>query len=168
MCMIVDVNVFGEIFAKENGASILNEVSKPVIDWLLSDKRGRIVHADIGPGTDIGPGIEVSYQERVYLRGIKKAIIDWLPPELRELLRTDAIFELNHEVVLSKMIEIKNSDSPKSNDIHILAMAILGNATVLATNDRRLKHDFRNIIGGEIYSGVGDEGLLTKDACPRS
>ena len=58
----------------------------------------------------------------------------------------------------------------KSNDRHILAMALASGARLLYTKDGRLSRDFRNpaIINnpqGVVYSRVSDSGNLRADVC---
>ena len=61
----------------------------------------------------------------------------------------------------------RNLPSIKSNDSHILALAIEAKARVLVSSDRALHKDFRKIIkGGSIYQNRSHEKLLTRNKCP--
>lgn len=55
----------------------------------------------------------------------------------------------------------------RSNDPHILALARAAGVRLLYTKDGKLRSDFkdRKFIGGAIYKGRADAGLLTEDAC---
>ena len=56
----------------------------------------------------------------------------------------------------------------KSNDPHIIALAMVAGVKVLISEDRDLHKDFGNksLVGGRIYQKKGHESLLRADLCP--
>lgn len=56
-------------------------------------------------------------------------------------------------------------DNLRSNDHHVVALAIVGNVNVLVSRDKHLQHDFKNVIGGSIYQKATHQHLLEADLC---
>ncbi len=54
----------------------------------------------------------------------------------------------------------------QSDDPHIIALALAAKVKVLITDDKKLKKDFIQHVGGKIYRNEDDKGLLKKDLCP--
>lgn len=53
----------------------------------------------------------------------------------------------------------------KSNDPHIVALAIAGNVSVLVSRDKDLHDDFKTLTGGKVYQNKSHRHLLTPDLC---
>ena len=53
--------------------------------------------------------------------------------------------------VNSETTDLENRGDCQSNDTHVIALALLGGARILFTNDLTLRRDFRRIIHGQIY-----------------
>lgn len=92
--------------------------------------------------------------------------------ELSKMMR--AQFAQYREVGKMKFVKRKevvdrqrNLPSIKSNDSHILALAIEAKVRILVSSDQALHKDFRKIIkGGSIYQNRSHERLLTRHKCP--
>ena len=55
----------------------------------------------------------------------------------------------------------------KSNDSHIIALALVAKVRLLVTGDKDLHEDFKNIIPkGKIYQNKKHKHLLTNHSCP--
>ncbi len=54
----------------------------------------------------------------------------------------------------------------KSDDPHILALAIAGHVRVLVSKDKNLQQDFKRLTRGKIYQKASHEHLLIRDLCP--
>ena len=86
----------------------------------------------------------------------------------RELQRRNKLKEIPPQEVESKENELNRTGAIRSNDPHIIALAIIANVKVLVSNDRRLHEDFknRNLVGGSVYQTKSHSRLLRKDTCP--
>ena len=82
--------------------------------------------------------------------------------------------------VQEKANELEQSGTLRSDDPHIIALAILANVRVLVVErtyddprrpegrgrDSDLQEDFKNIVGGRVYQTKSHSRLLRKDTCP--
>ena len=75
--------------------------------------------------------------------------------------------------VIDKQREIDNNPKEyvlKSNDPHIIALALASRAKVLVSDedgDKKLFEDFKKVIAqGKVYTRENHNHLLTKDTCP--
>lgn len=140
MCIILDVNSIGKFKNPDD------EDMEPVRDW-LERKNGKIVYSyteQFNKEWDEGGG----YQLR------------------RNLQRRDKFKEIPAQDVQEKADELEGQI--ESDDPHIIALAIIAEVKVLASNDRRLHEDFknRNLVGGKVYQTKSHSRLLTRDTCP--
>ena len=72
---------------------------------------------------------------------------------LREALLSGRAKRINDDSVDTKTEAVKRSGICRSNDHHIIALAMIGGARLLFTNDGSLKDDFKqNIHAGKIYT----------------
>ena len=140
MCAILDVNSIGKF--KDS----TNEDMKPVWYW-LENKNGKIVYSD----TD--------KFRREWERGGGHTL-------MRELQRRDKFRLVKIQDVQEKENELR--DQIKSNDPHIIALAIVADVKVLISSDQTLHQDFknRNLVGGKVYQNKRHARLLKKDTCP--
>ena len=150
MCMIIDVNFFS--------GNVSIDDYEPIVKWLLDWRKGKIIFSQVGE----------KQSEKEFNSSIPAKFREKFPDSFDQLARVGAFQELKEEDVEQKKNEIKNRDKIdlKSNDAHILAMAELGNARILATYDKDLMKDFKGIIRGSIYKDKDHKGLLRKDTCP--
>lgn len=83
---------------------------------------------------------------------------------------------MSGEKLESERQRLVEESNHKSNDIHVLALALVSGARLLYTEDQALRNDFRKgkwkngrfIIGnprGRLYSGRRNSNLLTADVC---
>jgi len=121
---------------------------KPIYTW-LDGNRGKMVFAIVGSDKE-----RKSYKifvesdlGRAYYEAGKINLLD--PREI--------------EVEIARIKE--EHGTLKSNDIHIIAIAIVGKAEVLVSEDRALHADFKRIIGGSIYQNKTHKHLLTSNLC---
>ena len=140
MCAILDVNSIGKF------KDPTNEDMKPVWYW-LENKNGKIVYSD----TDKFRG--------EWERGGGHTL-------MRELQRRDKFRLVKIQDVQKKENELR--DQIKSNDPHIIALAIVADVKVLISSDQTLHQDFknRNLVGGKVYQNKRHARLLKKDTCP--
>ena len=130
MCAIIDANVVGEVFGSER-----TEAGKKFLDWI-----------DKGSGRLICGG-----KLREELNRISPGFKKWA----RDALNYGKIKNINEGEVRTRMAEIQKK-SIRSNDPHILALALASGARLLYSNDKKLHKDFKNpaLIDpvGSIYS----------------
>ena len=62
--------------------------------------------------------------------------------------------------------EQKTLPNLKSNDNHIIALALAAGIKLLVSADQKLHVDFKQIVGGKVYQNKQHKGLLTQDLCP--
>jgi predicted nucleic acid-binding protein len=115
VCLIVDANAAGEFLAK----------SSPLRNWLLAEKgEPRLVAAG------------ALREELVKLADVRRLLTQL---ERAGRLRSAASDRLRQEAD-----RLRADGQCRSNDIHVLALAIVSGARTLATFDHALMGDFRN------------------------
>lgn len=140
MCVILDANCIGKY--NKNPA---DEDMKPVKQWIES-KNGKIVYSD----TD--------KFRREWVVGGGYAL-------RRELQRRNKLKLVSAREVQQKEDEVK--EVIKSDDPHIIALALIAHVKVLVSNDNKLIQDFKEHVSqGKVYKTKGHKHLLTKDTCP--
>ncbi len=134
----------------------------PVHNW-INNQNGQIItsnHPEIQAEQE--PLIKKWQRERRRAGSANSAnSILWIPKQRVE----DA---QNQE--LPKILQQNKIKRLKSNDPHILALALASGAKLLATKDKPLIKDFKKIIGGKIYNKQkkrSETEKLLKNACPR-
>ena len=142
MCIIVDANMFGEF--KEPA----DENMEPVWHWLRK-KNGKIAYSNTK-----------KFEEEWERGGVTSLI--------KLLRQSGQLKEIQAREVEAKENELNRTGTIRSNDPHIIALAIIANVKVLVSNDRRLHEDFkdRNLVGGSVYQTKSHSRLLRKDTCP--
>ena len=138
MCAIVDANVAGEVFGKS-----VSPAGREFFNW-LHDGRGRLV---------VGGKLLKELEGR-------QDFTKWAA----EAKRAGRLTTLNVDQVKERTREIEREAKHSSNDPHVLAVAQIGGARLLFTNDQALVRDFRNrhlIDGprGRIYHTRDNKGL---------
>ncbi len=140
MCAILDVNLIGR-FKKDP----VDEDLKFVHQW-LERKNGKIVYSDtekFRKEWDKGGGYTLR----------------------RQLQRRGKL-----KLVLAQDVQEKNDkikDEIKSDDPHIIALALIAEVKVLISKDNKLIADFKvHVSQGKVYKTKSHKHLLTKDTCP--
>ena len=140
MCAILDVNLIGR-FKKDPA----DEDMKPVHQW-LERKNGKIVYSDTDKFRkewDRGGGYTLR----------------------RQLQRRDKLKLVSAQDVQEKNDEIKGEI--RSDDPHIIALALIAKVKVLVSKDNRLIADYKvHVSQGKVYKTKSHSHLLTKDTCP--
>lgn len=140
MCIILDANCIGKFQNPDD------EDMEPVRVW-LERKNGKIVY---------------SYTEQ-----LKKEWEEGGGFQLRRTLqRRNKLKEISPQDVQEKADELEGQI--RSDDPHIIALAIIADVQVLISNDRRLHEDFKNrdLVGGSVYQTKSHSRLLRNDTCP--
>ena len=85
---------------------------------------------------------------------------------LKELQTTKKLKPVSAQDVLEKQNELEGTI--KSNDSHIISLAIVAKAKRLVSSDRDLCTDFRNpnLVGGKVYQNKTHVHLLRRYRCP--
>lgn len=152
MCIIIDANRLSVMFSQPN-----NEDIRPIHKW-INGNHGRIVYSTGGDFTGDVHGNARS--------------------ALAELRRSGKARRVSSKECKSMSEEISKGANCRSNDIHVLALAVVSNARLLYTEDKALQDDFKTgkwkdgkyIISGprgSIYSGKRNSDLLTADVCKK-
>ena len=118
MCAILDANVAGQVFGADRPAA-----GQAFFEWIDSG-RGRLV---------------VGGKLRRELDG-NRAFRDW---RLQAVL-AGRIRLLNDEEVDGRARQLKQEGKCRSDDEHVVAVALLGGARLLYSNDDALQKDFGN------------------------
>ena len=152
MCAIMDSNVLHESFGDGTRQT---PAGLAFVDWL--NREGRLV---------VGGALK-----RELLR--TQAFAEW-----RETARVfGQVIELTDADVDARERELKARNACESNDAHVIAVAQLGGARLLFTNDRALQRDFKNrdLVRnprGKVYStaaskdfGARHRRLLARNVC---
>ena len=144
MCVILDANMFGEFKKRDKGKK--NEDMEPIWNW-LDGKHGKIVYS---PTEKI---------KREWLKGGMKN-------HMRTLNQAGKLKLVAAEDVQAKANVLNQTGALKSNDAHIVALAMFAKIKVLVSADKALHADFMNIVGGEVYITKSHSHLLRRDTCP--
>ncbi|SMN12031.1 hypothetical protein SPBRAN_234 [uncultured Candidatus Thioglobus sp.] len=80
-----------------------------------------------------------------------------------EYRRSGKLKKIDKEEVEQKE---KDLTGLKSDDPHIIALAIVGKVKLLVSADEDLHTDFKNIVGGKVYQNAQHKRLLKADTCP--
>lgn len=140
MCLILDVNQFGEVFRNPPTAEY-----KPVLSWLLSND-GRLVYG----------GRKYSLELQRHEAALRF---------FRERSRSGQAFRVADGDVDSREEKMRAAASCRSDDEHIIALAQVSGARLLCTADQKLIQDFKNLAlvprpKGRIYRDAGHARLL--------
>ena len=150
MCMIVDTSRLSVFLRKPN-----NEDVVPIHDW-LNKGWGKVVYSTGGR--------------------FEKDINEFAINALNELTRRGKAKLIPQQELKSNISRLEKDSNHKSNDVHVLALAIVSGSRLLYTEDRALKDDFKKgkwrsgrfIISnprGKLYSSKDNSDLLTADIC---
>ena len=137
MCVILDTNMYGR-FLNQKDADM-----EPVRDWM--NKHGKIAYSPTSKmKKELGKFPKMGNKFREYSRASKLKLID------KDKVDATA----------------RTLNSLRSNDSHIVALAVCGNVKVLVSEDRMLHRDFKEKTGGKVYQNKKQKHLLKKDTCP--
>lgn len=140
MCIILDTNLYTDYVRKSPDM-------KPVRRWLegtrKSSRRGKLAYSPT-------PKFEAEIRKHPFKR------------KLTELSRAGLL-----KVIPVPKVREAEMDLPplKSDDPHIVALAIAGNVSVLVSNDKDLHEDFKQVARGKVYQNATHRHLLTADLC---
>ncbi len=140
MCIILDANCFHKLLDPENQDML------PVRKW-LDNKNGKIVFSPT-----------------------KKFEEEWMKGKMEKQLKT---WRSKGKIKLADKTKVDKKSNElqrkiKSNDPHIIALAMVAGVKVLISEDQNLHEDFKNksLVGGSIYQNKDHEHLLRADLCP--
>jgi len=137
MCAIVDANVRDEVFAPHPDAQ--GDAPGEFFNWLVKGRGVMVIGGTQLRGELFGTA---GYRQRLLFQ---------------ELLRAERIRDLSDGEVDSRAEELRESESCKSDDEHIIALAQVSGARLLYSNDRMLHEDFKAHLRspkGKVYSTV--------------
>lgn len=148
MCMIVDANKLGELFATPP-----HEDAEPIRRWLDRPKgAGSLVYSYSADGkfaNELGGNA-------------KRKLADYVQAGRARLVPACRFAE--------KEAELKAGGKLRSDDAHVLALAMASGVRLLYTADKALIADFKDrrfvrMPRGKIYSRAANADLLTSSAC---
>lgn len=136
MCLILDANRYSDFINKDN------EDMKPIRKWL--DRGGKLVYS---PTDKFKWEIRCKgmAEDLEYYRGIGKV----------KYVEKERVEEEQRKLM-----------GLRSDDEHIIALAIVAKVSLLVSSDKNLHEDFKNLCGGSIYQNRSHQHLLTPDLCP--
>lgn len=140
MCIILDVNCFSKLMDPAN------HDMKPVRDW-LEKKNGKIAYSDTHK-------FKQEWKNRV------KTFV------LNESIVAEKLKIVNRQRVEAEISKLKSIGTLKSDDEHIIALAIVTEVKVLVSEDKKLHEDFKKLVGGSVYQQASHKRLLRPDMCP--
>ena len=103
---------------------------------------------------------------KIAYSNVKKIKDEWAKANslVIELNRAGKFKMVPAQDVQEKLDELKGQI--KSNDPHIIALALAAEVEVLISGDKTLHEDFKNLVGGKVYQTKSHSRLLRKDTCP--
>ena len=140
MCAILDANVAGEVFGTERPPA-----GTAFFKWINSGRGRLIVGGTLLRELDRNRRFREWHQQAALAGRVQR-------------LRDDAVDD--------RMRQLRDARACRSNDEHVVALALVGGARLLYSNDRDLQLDFKdkNLIDaprGRVYSTRG-RGELTR------
>ena len=180
MCIVLDVNSF------RNFRNTANADMEPVRNWLNSSN-GKIVYSPtekFRSEWEAGGGYELMrelLQDQSSSRSLSIGI-GW-EQAVMELQRMGKFKLIPAADVQAKADALEQTNLLRSDDPHIIALAIIANVKVLVVQrlpdtprrggrrrprgaDPALQEDFKNQVGGSVYITRSHRHLLTRDTCP--
>lgn len=141
MCIILDANLFTDFMNKTPDM-------QPIWRWLEgvrgSQRRGKLAYSPTDKfKAEVGkhPRFETNLVE-LYRAGLLKV------------------------VPAAEVKEAEDTLPPlKSDDAHIVALAVAGKVSVLVSRDKNLHADFKNLARGKVYQTAKHKRLLKPDLC---
>lgn len=143
MCIIIDANMFSNFINPKK------EDMEPVRNW-INKQNGKLVYS---------PAEKFESELKRHQK---------MNRQIREYSKRGKLTLINPEEVTSRMRKLEKERKLKSNDAHIIALAQVSGATLLASEDKKLQADFKNsefIPGGKIYRYEEHKKLLTISRC---
>ena len=129
MCAIVDANVRDQVFGDAPSPA-----GKHFLDWLTPERGGRLI---------VGGKLLTGAQRPPKVPALASSVVKSGRSQNRSTTTR----------VNSATEELGRRGVCKSNDAHVVALAMIGGARLLFTNDRFLQGDFKqNIQDGKIYT----------------
>jgi len=138
MCIIIDANT-----AHEMTSSPPHPDATPVLKW-LENRRGFLV-------------LGGKLTEELYATPFRRLVV--------ELTRAGVTRIYRSESVTRTETDLRRSGRCTSNDLHVIALALISGARLLYSRDQRLQADFRSLEimnnpRGHVYSSANHEHLL--------
>ena len=144
MCIILDANMFGKFNKRYKGRQ--DKDMKPVWNW-LDRKHGKIVYSN------------TAKIRKEWLKGGMRG-------PMKVLNQAGKLKLVSAQDVQKKSDALEKTGKLRSGDSHIIALAKIAKVKILVSADKKLHVDFRNIVGGEVYTTKSHSHLLTRDTCP--
>lgn len=140
MCLIIDINMYGR-FIKARGSREM----KPLWQW-LRHRGGKVVYSPTAK-------LKKEWKNFPYRK------------DAENLQREGLVKIVPPNIVQKKENELRGKT--KSDDEHIIALAMVAGAKLLLSRDADLKDDFENpnLANGNIYKRAQAQRLLTPDVC---
>ena len=176
MCLILDANSLTKFKNRD-------EDMEPVWYWLRR-KNGKIVYSDtekFRSEWEHRSGIELmrGLLEEDGLNPSSLISIGW-DQLMRQLQRRDKLRLVSAQDVQEKVDELERAGILRSDDPHIIALAMIANVKVLVVErtyddprrpegqgrDSNLQEDFKTLLGGKVYQTKSHSRLLRNDTCP--
>ena len=140
MCLILDTNKYGDFLNPDNANM------EPVRKWL--DGRGKIAYSPTKKFENELNSLKSTIRSRfdIYKKAGKIKLVD-----------ESAVQDMQN-----------NLPKLKSDDPHIIALAIVAKVKLLVSGDKDLHDDFKDhpSIKGKVYQNQKHKKLLTPDLCP--
>ena len=138
MCLILDASKFGDFLNQKNADM------QPVRDW----------------HDEYGNSFVYSLTKKLK-RELKKSTR--MESNFREWERTGKAHIVDKQKVINEQARVKKDLSIvlKSDDEHIIALALASEVRLLVSGDEKLKEDFNYIVNGDTYMNKEDVDLLT-------
>lgn len=144
MCLILDANMYG-VYLDDANDDLL-----PVRSWLRNG--GKIART------------RTQEFENELTGKIKQHITDLSRKGMIRMVDENKVKQEYRKLKREKAQRLRNW---RSNDLHIIALAIVGEISVLASSDRLLHQDFQLAIKkAGIYQNKSHAHLLKPDICP--
>ncbi len=138
MCAILDADMYGRFLNPQNADM------EPVRDWM--NKHGKMAYS---------PTSRMEAELRRSPRMEKKFL---------EYSRAGKLKRFD-KIKVSAFASKLESEGLRTNDSHIVALAICGNVKLLISEDQMLHRDFKKKARGKVYQYKAQKHLLRKDTC---
>ncbi|MDD9860640.1 MAG: PIN domain-containing protein [Nitrospira sp.] len=171
MCAILDANVVYTVFGSRSSTEC-PQIGLQLLDWLNSGK-GRLVTG--------GKAKEELYYNGNFQRWVRqksraggRIVVYEEKMSRKEMLSALVVeygdTEIEAEIRWIKKQKLPKKMKPKSNDLHVIALARISGARLLYSDDKKLRKDFKNkhLVNsprGKVYSKEDHQHLLDQNLC---
>lgn len=151
MCAILDANVVSKVFGSDRSPTARPPVGVKFFQWIDSGDGQLVIGGKVATELCKNENFNRWAQQQI-LAGRLPSFDNETDSEIRRLKAQKQ----------SKQIQFA------SNDLHVLALAMVSGARLLYSEDKKLQQDFTKILRGKVYSKANHQHLFKEKLCRKT